>query len=191
MADSFAKRLQVARIAKNFRTMRDFARSLGINENTYARYERGQSHPSPATLDRICRHLGVSIDALTPVSRDGLAVPHMAYGFAEEPAAESLGRPGIDVAAQEAVSSGRHRLSARIWRLAAVLARARGFPSTDVKAIAGIFQTLREDPVTKLAAMVADIDDAAWTPKLGAELQAAIAAVVQHFDDNDSGGHRD
>ncbi len=181
MADSFAKRLRAARIAKNFRTMRDFARSLDINENTYARYERGQSHPSPATLDRICRDLGISADELDPDVLEFSRVPEAAPGFADNPT-DSLGRSGADGTAADAPSTARDVLSSKVWALAAVLARAQGLRPTDVKAIARNFRNLREDPVAKAATMLSSIGDAGWTPEIEAELGAAITAVVQHFD---------
>lgn len=181
MTDSFAKRLRAARIAKNFKTMREFAHALGINENTYARYERGQSHPSPATLDRICRSLGVTPDDLDPIAPNATKLPRPASGFADNPS-DGLAS-SVDFNAAEASSAGRLRLSARIWRLATVLTRARGFRSADVKAIAAIFQNLYEDPIAKAAIIVSTIEDAVWKPKLKAELQAAITAIVQHFDD--------
>lgn len=161
--------------------MRAFAAKLGIKENRYARYERGDVRPRPAMLHLICKSLGVAPeDLLKPVSRPAIrqeTAGRAATGFAERPRPTELDASNDNGPAQ------RHRLSARVWRLSAVLARARGSSSADIRGVATIYRHLRDDPIGQLASLAAEMEEKAWTGKLKSEIKVAIAAILQHFDD--------
>ena len=43
---------------------RNFARALGIEENTYTRYERAEAEPNLTLIDKICNVLRITPDAL-------------------------------------------------------------------------------------------------------------------------------
>lgn len=60
-AREFGKRLRSTRIRKGFKKARHFATQLGVNENTYYRYERGSNAPSLDMLRRMCELLQVPI----------------------------------------------------------------------------------------------------------------------------------
>jgi transcriptional regulator with XRE-family HTH domain len=70
----FAERLRQVREACGFATARAFARTLGIEEAAYRRYERGESYPHPETLGRIRQLTGATIDYLYFGEAAGLPV---------------------------------------------------------------------------------------------------------------------
>lgn len=61
--DLFARRLKVARLRKYSRAAQ-FAREIGIEEETYRRWERGETEPGLADLNTILQKLDVSADHL-------------------------------------------------------------------------------------------------------------------------------
>lgn len=69
----FGSRLKVHRAAAGYPTARAFARALGIEENRYTRYERGEVEPDLTMLERICERLGVGVGDLLPFGRVGTA----------------------------------------------------------------------------------------------------------------------
>lgn len=60
----FAGRLRSWRTSAGFKTMADFARELVIEQETYRRYERGETEPGVSGLTKIKAKLGVSLDYL-------------------------------------------------------------------------------------------------------------------------------
>ena len=60
----FGERLRSARLAAGFTTARQFAHALGLAENRYTRYERGETEPALGTLTRICQNLAITPDDL-------------------------------------------------------------------------------------------------------------------------------
>jgi transcriptional regulator with XRE-family HTH domain len=66
----FAARLKRLRIQHGFGKARHFARALGIEENRYTRYERGEVEPSLTLIRDICITLGVSVDQLLDFDAD-------------------------------------------------------------------------------------------------------------------------
>lgn len=61
---AFAKRLEAARIAAGYDTMRDFCADLGINEARYRRWEAAETEPDIHHLQKISALTGVSLDTL-------------------------------------------------------------------------------------------------------------------------------
>ena len=53
----FAGRLRYRRIEAGFATARDFSRVINVHENTYTRWERGETEPSIAMIRTIARAL--------------------------------------------------------------------------------------------------------------------------------------
>jgi transcriptional regulator with XRE-family HTH domain len=51
--EQFAARLRAARRARGFRTAKSFAEALGIEQNTYTRYERAEVEPNIAVIERM------------------------------------------------------------------------------------------------------------------------------------------
>ena len=60
----FAKRLRLVREAKGFATGREAAERMGVAENTYTSWERGDKSPRWWHLVLIKRTFGVSLDYL-------------------------------------------------------------------------------------------------------------------------------
>lgn len=61
---AFATRLEAARVASGYETMREFAEALGISEARYRRWEAAETEPDLLHLQRIARLTGVSLDVL-------------------------------------------------------------------------------------------------------------------------------
>ena len=67
----FGKRLQAARLAAGFATVRSFAERLGVDEIRYWRYERGETEPHFELLVKLCAVLKVTPNELLGVDGDG------------------------------------------------------------------------------------------------------------------------
>lgn len=61
---AFATRLEAARIAAGYETMREFSEALGVAEARYRRWEAAETEPDLFHLQRIARLTGVSLDIL-------------------------------------------------------------------------------------------------------------------------------
>jgi transcriptional regulator with XRE-family HTH domain len=181
-AGDFARSLQRTRIGKGYRTMRAFALETGINENTYARYERGQAVPLPATLELICKRLGIAPEHLLQKDDAKLEQSSSAsQGFDDNPQRDLTQVSSSDGAATSAAD--RDLTSAKIWRVAAILSRVRGLQSADYyKTTAKTFLALRRDPLGELALILSEADASAMSKQLGDELDRAIAALVRHIE---------
>ena len=68
----FAQRLKNLRTQRGFDRARYFAKSLGIEENRYTRYERAEVEPSLTLIHKMCETLRVSPNEL-------LGFPSVAY----------------------------------------------------------------------------------------------------------------
>lgn len=62
--ERFAKRLKAARVMKGFETQKDFAEEVGLEPETYRRYERAETEPTIGSLIRISHRLEVTLDFL-------------------------------------------------------------------------------------------------------------------------------
>ena len=56
----FAQRLKTIRTQRGFDRARYFAKTLGIEENRYTRYERAEVEPNLTLICRICQTLGIT-----------------------------------------------------------------------------------------------------------------------------------
>jgi transcriptional regulator with XRE-family HTH domain len=174
----FAKRLKEMRIQSGFIRARYFAKSLGIEENRYTRYERAEVEPSLTLIHKMCEILRVSPNTLLGFSEpaSGDAMP----GFAESPAAEYGGSGDAGV---------RHR-DLLAWRLASEVvavrhrhrARAKGSsePLATKRDAAKLFQRLQSDPFGTVAEVVAEDS----LKDLGSERQAELAGLVDAYTDS-------
>ncbi len=62
--EQFARRLQAARVASGYETMRDFAAALGVQEARYRRWEAAETEPDLENLCKIAKVTGVALDIL-------------------------------------------------------------------------------------------------------------------------------
>jgi transcriptional regulator with XRE-family HTH domain len=168
----FAKRLKSMRVQSGFERARYFAKSLGIEENRYTRYERAEVEPSLTLIHKICEVLRVSPNELLGFSEQrGVS----ALGFGEDSQAE--------LAPRELSSERNGELLA--WRLAseAVVARTaqRPSPSGDpldvVRETGRLYQLLLKDPFNTIAGIVAD----EALKGLDAERKSDLARLVEAF----------
>jgi transcriptional regulator with XRE-family HTH domain len=60
----FAVRLKAVRMSAGYRTKISFARKLGVEGETYNRWERGETEPGIAELAKIHEITGASLDML-------------------------------------------------------------------------------------------------------------------------------
>ncbi len=63
---TFGRKLKEARERAGFETAKQFAESLGIEENRYRHWERGSAQPALPMLVRITRLLKVELTELIP-----------------------------------------------------------------------------------------------------------------------------
>src|ERR1044072_3447180 len=84
----FAQRLKSRRTQRGFDRARYFAKSLGIEENRYTRYERAEAEPSLTLIHKMCEPLRVSPNELlgfAALSHPYVGgVPGLAEGSQEE-----------------------------------------------------------------------------------------------------------
>ncbi len=59
---AFATRLEAARIAAGYETMRKFSEALGVQEARYRRWEAAETEPDLFHLQRIAKLTGISLD---------------------------------------------------------------------------------------------------------------------------------
>jgi transcriptional regulator with XRE-family HTH domain len=66
---AFAKRLEAARVAAGYGTIREFANKLDIAEARYRRWEAAETEPDLLHLDKVAKLTGVSLDILVSGAR--------------------------------------------------------------------------------------------------------------------------
>jgi transcriptional regulator with XRE-family HTH domain len=168
----FAKRLKSMRTDNGFQRARYFAKSLGIEENRYTRYERAEVEPSLTLIHKMCEVLRVSPNELL-----GFPEPRGQPGFGESPQAD-LGPPDTP--------PERHG-ELLAWRLATEVVAVRnahrsrgtepGDPLAATRETGKLFQQLRRDPFNTIAGIVAD----EALKSLDAERKAELARLVEAF----------
>jgi transcriptional regulator with XRE-family HTH domain len=149
----FAKRLKNMRVEGGFQRARYFAKSLGIEENRYTRYERAEVEPSLTLIHKICELLRVSPNELLGFVGSG-GEGRMPSGFDE---------PGDDYGHRESPSEADRHAELLAWRLASEITSIRnrqrvnpGDPLAAARETGRLFQLLRSDPFNTLAGMLSD-----------------------------------
>jgi transcriptional regulator with XRE-family HTH domain len=170
----FAKRLKSMRVHSGFQRARYFAKSLGIEENRYTRYERAEVEPSLTLIHKICEVLRVSPNELLGFDEPRTATVR---GFGEGAANELAPR-------DEAPERQGDQLA---WRLASEVVAVRGAhragsktpddPLAAERETGKLFRQLQKDPFNTVAAIVAD----EALQGLGAERKAEIARLVRAY----------
>jgi transcriptional regulator with XRE-family HTH domain len=169
----FAKRLKALRTKRGFERARYFAKSLGIEENRYTRYERAEVEPSLTLIHKICSTLQVTPNELLGFSEpeegrlDGAPLPPP--GFAEPPAPRPRRQADVGEAAIDSDSHvakpGQARLNSLAWRLASATSEIKSGqhkkpeaadPLGAFRDTAALFQRLRSDPFATVSEIVSD-----------------------------------
>ncbi|HET7154563.1 MAG TPA: helix-turn-helix transcriptional regulator [Hyphomicrobiaceae bacterium] len=171
----FALRLKEMRVQSGFPRARYFAKSLGIEENRYTRYERAEVEPSLTLIHKMCETLRVSPNELLGFAETG--------GLPLTGLAESAPRED-GAAAQDA---RMRQLGLLAWRLASETVAIRkkhrtapkgsSDPFATTRETAKLFQTLQNDPFGTVAEIAAD--DA--LKNLDSERKADLADLIEAY----------
>jgi transcriptional regulator with XRE-family HTH domain len=178
----FAKRLKALRQQRGFDRARFFAKTLGIEENRYTRYERAEVEPSLTLIQKMCDTLRVT--------------PNELLGFADPPEDGSLFWVPPCAAADEAPTRGDGAppdpVSALAWRLASAAVAIRqeqagkqpaGDPLETIRETGKLFADLKAKPFGAVAEIVRD-------PSLKAaasEKTAMLAELIRAYTETVSG----
>jgi transcriptional regulator with XRE-family HTH domain len=177
----FAQRLKMLRTQRGFDRARYFARTLGIEENRYTRYERAEVEPSLTLIHKMCATLRVSPNELLGFPESGTA--HA--GFAES-AAEALG--GQNGGAK----SGGKALDPRgtlAWSLAAEAvairheqgrSKAGSDPLATWRETGALFRSLQAEPFDTVAKIVND----EALKDIDARRKTVLAQLIQSFTES-------
>ena len=172
----FAKRLKNMRVEGGFQRARYFAKSLGIEENRYTRYERAEVEPSLTLIHKICEILRVS--------------PNELLGFVEysgEARTPGFHEPQGDFAHREPPSEAGRHAELLAWRLASEITSIRnrqrtnpGDPLAAARETGRLFQLLRSDPFNTVAGVLSD----EGLKDLDPERKGELAKLVDAFTDS-------
>jgi transcriptional regulator with XRE-family HTH domain len=181
----FAKRLKIIRTQRGFDRARYFAKSLGIEENRYTRYERAEVEPSLTLIHKMCATLHV-----TPNELLGFAEFNDEGAFQTAP---GMAESSSESPRQHAQAAGNGNAGSLAWRLASEAAAIRGEqasrgkspedPLANFRDTAALFQKLQSDPFGTVAEMV---DDPAVKGAPAAR-KTAIAELIRAFTEGASG----
>jgi transcriptional regulator with XRE-family HTH domain len=175
----FAVRLKRLRLQRGFERARFFAKTLGIEENRYTRYERAEVEPSLTLLQKICETLHVTPNELLGFaerSGDLLAAP--------QANAAAAGAGGDDVEGNRAVAR-----SSLAWRLASAMVairhehlgrKAAADPLETIRETGTLFAELQAKPFGAVAEIVRD-------PSLktaASDRRAALAELIRSFTES-------
>lgn len=177
----FAQRLKTIRTQRGYDRARYFAKTLGIEENRYTRYERAEVEPSLTLIHKMCATLRVSPNELLGFSEPRLG--HHAPGLAEPSLDEMAGtHEGLDEAGRQPPPSG-----SIAWSLAAEAAaihqehnsksKAAADPLAALRETGALFHSLQTEPFETVARIVND--DA--LKEVDAKRKAALADLIQAF----------
>lgn len=171
----FAKRLKDMRSRSGFPRARYFAKTLGIEENRYTRYERAEVEPNLTLIHKMCETLQVS--------------PNELLGFAEYAGAALVPAFSEDAPTEHLRTddSAARRVQLHAWRLAsdvvAIRSRHRGKskaadPLAVTRDTGKLFSKLQSDPFGTVAEIAADEALKDLEPARKADLAQAIAAFT-------------
>ena len=179
--ERFTSRLRQLRQERGYAAARHFAQALGIPENRYSRYERGDSDPDIDIIYAFCEKLPASPNELF-----GFDAPTAMSGFSSGPQAplERSDPPLADSRREVPPSKPLMATEAAAWRLAATIARVKSGrtptePATlaELRATAQLFASLRNDPYDTVARLVEGPEMA----KLPAPATREIASAIELF----------
>jgi transcriptional regulator with XRE-family HTH domain len=185
----FAKRLKSIRTLRGFGRARYFAKSLGIEENRYTRYERAEVEPSLTLIHKMCEMLRVTPNELLGFAElKGERSYGAAAGLAEDEATHSF-QP--DAGGEHAGNSG-DPLSSIAWQLASAAvairhehagkAKAPADPLETVRETGVLFRSLQHNPFGAVTEIVED----PTLKGIDAARKTALAKLIQSFTEQAS-----
>lgn len=184
----FARRLKDMRTRRGFDRARYFAKSLGIEENRYTRYERAEVEPSLTLIHKMCETLRVSPNELLGFGDGGPQTLAAVPGMAEEATEAIAGTHG------HGGTGGRpNTASSLAWSLAseAVVLRqeqggqggkskAAGDPMRTLQETSALFRRLQADPFRT----VAEIVDGRGLKDVDAAHKAKLAELIRAYTES-------
>jgi transcriptional regulator with XRE-family HTH domain len=176
----FAKRLKSIRTLRGFGRARYFAKSLGIEENRYTRYERAEVEPSLTLIHKMCEMLRVTPNELLGFTELKHERSHgAAVGLAEDETTHAF-----DAGAEHAGNSG-DPLSSIAWQLATAAIAIRHDHGGKSKSPTDPLEAMRETSVlfrnlqhNPFGAVTEILDDPALKGTDTAR-RAALAKLIQ------------
>jgi transcriptional regulator with XRE-family HTH domain len=188
----FAKRLKSIRTLRGFGRARYFAKTLGIEENRYTRYERAEVEPSLTLIHKMCETLRVTPNELLGFAEVKHERPYSAAPGLADSAAEEAAHSYQHGAAAEHAGNGGDPLSSIAWQLASAAvairhelaskAKASGDPLETVRETSALFRSLQFNPFVAVTEIV---DDPALK-STDASRKAALAKLIQSFTEQAS-----
>jgi transcriptional regulator with XRE-family HTH domain len=168
----FATRLKRLRLQRGFERARLFARTLGIEENRYTRYERAEVEPSLTLLHKMCDTLRVT--------------PNELLGFTD--IGDAAGPTGASAAPGEAHGEGNRAdpVSSLAWRVASATVairqehvgrKASGDALETIRETGSLFAELQAKPFAAVAEIVRDPSLKSASP----EKRAALAELIRCY----------
>ncbi len=195
---TLAERLKRLRLAKGHATAREFAKLIGISENRYSRYERGEAVPKLDLVWAICDALGITPNELygwnptatQPTRETGSQARH-SPGFSEDGSSTSSANRGFGPSNQEVPGRlvAQSAIDLAAWRLASVLAdsaqpqlaqdgpAAAGVRPGTMRTTADLFLKIKSDPFETLARLLQSPELQGRPP----DVEARISAEIQSF----------
>jgi transcriptional regulator with XRE-family HTH domain len=179
----FAQRLKMLRTQRGFDRARYFAKSLGIEENRYTRYERAEVEPSLTLIHKMCETLRISPNELlgypdlrhptsTVLSLAEATAPDGGRGHSQ------MGSKGTDPVSSLAWSLAAEAVGIRHGR--AVKAKPTGDPLAALRETSVLFGSLQAEPFETVAAILGD----AALKDAGAEHQTRLAELIQAYTES-------
>ena len=175
----FARRLKDMRTQRGFHRARYFAKSLGIEENRYTRYERAEVEPSLTLIHKMCETLEVS--------------PNELLGFSESPQRQLEAAPGLAEAGDgEAAQAelGPDPASSLAWSLASeavairqeqgAKSRSASDPMRSLQETSALFRKLQAHPFRTVTELVDD----RTLKDTDAARRAKLAELIRSFTES-------
>jgi transcriptional regulator with XRE-family HTH domain len=167
-ATPFATRLKQLRMLRGFRTARAFAQALGVDENRYTRWERGEVEPNVAMLGKIAEILGLPVDTLVGGGEIGPALqPGRAEGPGSGGRAAGLQEETAKYLAEKSPQELSHNLliASRVYALSLLEQRIAEMSQTEIN---GLIQTLISGPNwARLSGQITRASEAPGGPETG------------------------
>lgn len=168
----FATRLKRLRLQRGFERARFFARTLGIEENRYTRYERAEVEPSLTLLHKMCDTLRVT--------------PNELLGFAD--IGDAAGPTGATRNDAHGEGNRADPASSLAWRLASTTVAIRqehvgrkgaGDALETIRETGSLFAELQAKPFGAVAEIVRDPSLKSASP----EKRAVLAELIRCYTD--------
>jgi transcriptional regulator with XRE-family HTH domain len=175
----FAQRLKNLRTQRGFDRARYFAKSLGIEENRYTRYERAEVEPSLTLIHKMCETLRVSPNELLGFADLGHLLTGGVSGLAEAPAQEIEREHG---GKGNPVGSLAWNLAAEALAIRNLGAKSKGpaDPLAALRETSALFRNLQAEPFDTVDAILND----AALKDVEAKHKARLAELIQAYTES-------